>query len=108
MNNTYLGRLGSDPALRFSENGKAWMAVGFAIDVRVKEGDEWISKPIWTDLKIFGPMAEQVASVVSKGSSLIVVGELHPTEYVNKEGDTVKGTQLIAQEVGMNIRFGLG
>jgi single stranded DNA-binding protein len=108
MNNTYIGRLGDDPALRFSEAGNAWCGVGFAIEVRKKVDGEWTSVPIWCDLKVFGVLAEQFASCTSKGSSLIVVGELQPTEYTNKQGETVKSHELIAQEVGMNLRWGLG
>jgi len=108
MQNTYIGRLGDDPALRFSEAGNAWCGVGFAIEVRKKVDGEWTSVPIWCDLKVFGALAEQFASCTSKGSSLIVVGELQPTEYTNKQGETVKSHELIAQEVGMNLRWGLG
>jgi len=108
MNNTYIGRLGDDPALRFSEAGNAWCGVGFAIEVRKKVDGEWTSVPIWCDLKMFGAIAEQASAVIHKGSSLIVVGELQPTEYTNKAGEVVKSFELIAQEVGMNLRWGLG
>ncbi len=107
MNNTYIGRLGDDPALRYSNNNNAWCGVGFAIEVRKKVDDEWVSIPIWCDLKVFGVLAEQMAASTSKGSSLIVVGELHPTEYTNKAGEVVKSFELVAQEVGINVRWGL-
>ena len=56
---------------------------------------------------MFGVLAEQMAASTSKGSSLIVVGELHPTEYTNKAGEVVKSFELVAQEVGINVRWGL-
>ena len=107
MNNTYIGRLGDDPTLRYSNNGNAWCGVGLAIEVRKKVDDERVSLPIWCDLKVFGVLAEQMAACTSKGSSLIVVGELQPTEYTNKAGEVVKGFELLAQEVGINLRWGL-
>ena len=107
MNNTYVGRLGDDPTLRFSENANAWCGVGFAIEVRKKVDGEWTSYPIWCDLKVFGVLAEKFCESTSKGSYLIVVGELQPTEYTNKAGEVVKSFELVAQEVGINLRWGL-
>jgi single stranded DNA-binding protein len=106
MNNTYIGRLGGDPALRFSESGNAWMGVSFAIECRVKENGEWVSKPVWTDLKIFGDMAGNVADVATKGTRLIVIGELRPTSFQNKEGVVVERLELLANDVGLDLRFG--
>ena len=107
MNSTYIGRLGDDPSLRYADNGTAWMGVGFAIDVRAKVDGEWKSTPIWADLKAFGSIAEHVAAHASKGTRLIVIGELQPTQYTNKQGEVVKTLQLVAQDVGLDVRFGL-
>ena len=108
MGNAYIGRIGNDLSLRFSEGGTAWVGVGFAIECRVKENGEWASKPIWTDLKVFGKMAENLCEVAAKGTRLIVIGEMKPSEYRNKDNEVVKGIELVADQVGLDIRFGIG
>jgi single-strand DNA-binding protein len=103
-----VGRLGKDPELRFSESGTPWFAASFAFECRVKKDGEWTNEPIWVDLKVLGKMAEGVASAANKGSRLLVTGKLEPNKYLNKEGIEVERLVLIADEVGLDLRFGLG
>ena len=105
--NTFVGRMAADPELRYSDAGNAWMGQSFAIEVRMKKDGEWVSETIWCDLKIFGKIAEHVASHVSKGTRLIVQGNLQPSSYTNKDGQTVERLVLIAENVGLDLRFGL-
>ena len=105
--NTFVGRLAADPELRISSNDTPWMGQSFAIEVRMKVDGEWTSETIWCDLKIFGKLADNVAEHAKKGSRLIVQGNLQPSKYTNKEGVEVERLVLIAENIGLDLRFGL-
>lgn len=106
MNGYYTGRLGKDPELRFSNAGTAWLTGSFAIESRVKRDGEWKSEAIWANLKVFGTTAEQVAAYASKGTRLIVCGQLQQDRY-EKDGVEVERLVLVADEIGLDLRFGL-
>ena len=91
------GRLGRDPELK--DIGSTTVCnFSIAIDRRFKnkQGERDTD---WFNCSAFGKTAEFISQWFGKGSQIIVVGEMQNREYVNKDGMTVRVTELKVNEV---------
>ena len=90
------GRLGRDPELK--DIGSTTVCnFSIAIDRRFKnkQGER---ETDWFNCSAFGKTAEFISQWFGKGSQIIVVGEMQNREYVNKDGVTVRVTELKVDE----------
>jgi single-strand DNA-binding protein len=102
MNNiTLVGRVGRDPEMKFSQNGLP--IVNFSI--ATEYGKDEKKKTTWHNIVVFDKLAENVASSVTKGSRVIVAGRIEISEYETKDGEKKKKTELIADAVGLELRY---
>ena len=101
---TFVGNLGGDPVLRFSENGKP--RATFSVAITEGQGDN--EKTHWVDVTAFNSLAENVAESLAKGMRVVVVGRI---DTYKREIDTTEGTKqvttvkFIAQEVSPSLVF---
>ena len=104
QNVTFVGNLGGDPVLRFSENGKPRAA--FSVAITEGQGDN--EKTHWVDVTAFNSLAENVAASLAKGMRVVVVGRI---DTYKREIDTTEGAKqittvkFIAQEVSPSLVF---
>jgi single-strand DNA-binding protein len=98
---TIVGTLGKDPELRFSANGLA--IANFS--VATNYGKDEKKTTTWHYVTVFGEMGEHVAESLRKGSRVIVVGRLDKSQY-EKDGVTKESVSVIADHVGLELRFG--
>lgn len=98
---TLTGKVGKDPELKFSQNQMAILTFSVA-DTYGKDDKK---RTTWHDIKVFGQLAENVAATISKGSTVIVVGRYQQDEYTKKDGSTAKFREIIADEVGVSMRW---
>ena len=102
MNNiTIVGRLGRDPEIRFSADGKQIATFSVATDY----GRDENKKTSWHNVVCFGSLAENVCQSIAKGSRVIVAGRLDVSEYETKDGEKKKKHELVADAVGLELRF---
>jgi len=102
MNNlTIVGRIGRDPELRFTQDGKAVANFSVATD----HGRDDNKKTTWHNIVAFGTMAENAVRSFTKGTRVICSGRLDVSEYETKDGEKKKKTELIADALGVEIRF---
>jgi len=102
MNNiTIVGRIGRDPELRFTKDGKAVASFSVATD----HGRDDNKKTTWHNVTAFGTLGENVASSLSKGARVIVSGRLDISDYDGKDGEKKKRVEIIADAVGRELRF---
>jgi single-strand DNA-binding protein len=102
MNNiTIVGRVGRDPELKFSGNGMAIANFSVATDY----GRDDKKKTTWHNVVVFDKLAENVAESLHKGARVIIAGRLEISEYDGKDGEKKKKTELIADAVGLELRF---
>ena len=101
MTITAHGKVGSQPEIRFTGGGMAVTEFRLA----VTSGKDDKKKTTWHSVKTFGKLAENVAGGVNKGDTVLVTGRIEDDEYTKKDG--TKGTfrSLIADEVGMSLRW---
>jgi single-strand DNA-binding protein len=105
---TITGNLADDPELRFTPNGVAVASVRVAVNQRRfnRETNSWDERldgfftcNVWRD------QAENVASSLTKGARVIVIGRLRSRSYEDREGQTRWVTEIEADEVCPSLRW---
>jgi len=93
-----VGRLTKDPILTFSQGaGMAITKLSVAVNRRFKK--EGQPDADFFNATQFGKGAEATANYMTKGSLISLSGSLQTGSYVNKEGNKVYTTDVIADEV---------
>lgn len=101
MNNiTIIGNAGKPIELKYSPSG---VAVG-NFTVATTSGKDDKKQTTWHNVTVFGQMAEHAAASIEKGSRVIVMGKLDISSY-DKDGTKVWTTKILADEVGLTMRF---
>lgn len=77
-----LGNLGSDPELRYTQNQTAVCKFSVATNKRSKDKDE----VTWHNVIVWGKPAEVCSKHLSKGSKVLVEGEIVHRKYTDKNG----------------------
>jgi single-strand DNA-binding protein len=76
---TIVGRLGQDPALKYLANGTAVCNLNVASDIGHKDATgQWVKTTVWFRVAVWGKQAESANQYLTKGRSVLVVGELRP------------------------------
>lgn len=102
MNNiTVTGNVGRDPELKYTAGSMAVLKFSVA-DTRGKDDKKQTS---WHDVVVFGEQAESVAAQVSKGTRVIVTGRIQVDNYEKKDGTKAKKVEIVADEIGLSVRF---
>lgn len=80
---TIIGHLGADPVTRFTASGQK--VTTFTVATKGRKGGNDVT--IWFRITVWGDRFDKMLSHLKKGSAIIVVGELQPTEiWTDKEG----------------------
>lgn len=97
------GNLTRDPELRATGGGLAICALRIATNTRRKDSQtgEWVDKPNYFDVTIFGRQGENAAQYLSKGRPVAVDGRLEWREFTDKEGNNRQAVEIVAD----NIQF---
>ena len=95
------GNLTRDPELRSTGGGLAICSLRIATNTRRKDGQsgEWIDKPNYFDVTIFGRQGENAAQYLSKGRPVAVDGRLEWREWQDKEGNNRQSVEIVADSV---------
>jgi single-strand DNA-binding protein len=97
------GNLTSDPDLRALSSGNHVCKLRVAVNTRRKDGatGEWVDKPNYFDVTVFGGQGENAARYLSKGRGVAVDGRLDWSEYQDRDGNDRQAVQIIAD----NLQF---
>jgi single-strand DNA-binding protein len=94
------GNLTRDPELRSTPGGTSVCKLRVAVNSRRKEGQEWVDKPNYFDVTVWGAQGENCANYLSKGRPVAVEGRLDWREWEAKEGGGKRQTvEIIANSV---------
>ena len=94
-----LGRLTRDPELRYTAGGTAVAKMGFAVNNRTKQGEEWKEEPCFVDVVAFSRQAENCNEYLSKGSLALVDGRLSYRKWETEDGQTKSKLEVVANNV---------
>ena len=101
---TLTGNLTRDPELRSTPSGFQICELRVAVNTRRKDNQsgEWVDKPNYFDVKIFGRQGENAAQYLAKGRPVAIDGRLDWSEWQDK--DTGKNRQKV-EIVAENVQF---
>ena len=102
---TLIGNLVEDPELRFTPSGVAMTKVRFAVNKRYQSQGEWQEETSFFGGTCWRDMGENVAESLTKGSRVIVVGELQQRSWETQDGDKRSIVEVDIKEIGPSLRW---
>lgn len=95
------GNLTKDPDLRHTGGGTPVCEMRVAVNSRRKDGStgEWVDKPNYFDVTVWGAQGENCATYLEKGRPVAVEGRLDWREWEAKDGSKRQAVQIIASSV---------
>jgi len=89
-----LGRLGSNPELKYTKKKEAVCTFSIAENIRESE------KTIWHKIVVWGKQAELCSACLKKGSQLFVQGRKSLREYETSNGDKKQIEEVVCTTIG--------
>lgn len=103
---TVVGNLTRDPELRYSNNAQPIANLSVAQTARKKDGDQWVDGDTsYFDCVVFGPLAENVAEQLAKGTRVIVTGKLQQRSWETPDGNKRSKVELVVDACGPDLRW---
>ena len=93
------GNLTADPELRSTPSGTSVCNLRIACNTRRKDGEEWVDKPNFFNVTVWGAQGENVARYLSKGRPVAIDGRLEWREWETQEGAKRQDINIIADSV---------
>ncbi|HEX2096637.1 MAG TPA: single-stranded DNA-binding protein [Solirubrobacterales bacterium] len=94
------GNLTRDPELRSTPGGTSVCKLRVAVNSRRKDQTgNWVDKPNYFDVTVWGAQGENCANYLSKGRPVAVEGRLDWREWEDKEGGKRQSVEVIANSV---------
>jgi single-strand DNA-binding protein len=94
------GNLTRDPELRHTGGGTAVCDLRVAVNSRRKDqSGNWVDKPNYFDVTVWGAQGENCANYLSKGRPVAVEGRLDWREWEAKDGGKRQAVQIVANTV---------
>ena len=95
-----VGNLTRDPELRHTPSGTAVCNLRLAVNTRRKdETGQWVDKPNYFDITVWGNQGERCAQYLSKGRPVAVDGRLEWREWETPEGNKRQAVDVVADTV---------
>lgn len=95
-----IGRLGSDPEVRPTNNGgnRATMAIATSETYKKKSGEK-VTDTQWHNLVAYGKVAEIAAKFLRKGGEIAIQGKLTHRKYEDKDGERQYFTEVVVKDL---------
>ena len=94
------GNLTKDPELRSLQSGTHVCNLRVAVNSRRKDqSGEWVDKPNYFDVTVWGAQGENCATYLSKGRPVAVDGRLDWREWEAQDGSKRQSVSIIADSV---------
>jgi single-strand DNA-binding protein len=95
------GNLTADPELRSLPSGTSVCKLRIAVNTRRKDGQsgEWIDKPNYFDVTVWGAQGENCARYLSKGRGAAIDGRLEWREWQDQQGNKRQSVEIVADSV---------
>jgi single-strand DNA-binding protein len=95
------GNLTRDPELRSLPSGMSVCSLRIASNTRRKDNSsgEWVDKPNYFDVTIWGRQGENAAQYLSKGRPVAIDGRLEWREFQDQAGNKRQAVEIVADNV---------
>jgi single-strand DNA-binding protein len=95
-----VGNLTRDPELRHTPGGTPVCSLRIAVNSRRKdESGQWVDKPNYFSISVFGNQAESCTQYLSKGRPVAVDGRLEWREWQAQDGAKRESVEVVADSV---------
>ena len=95
-----VGNLTKDPELRSTPSGTPVCSLRIAVNSRRRdESGQWIDKPNYFSISVFGNQAESSAQYLSKGRPVAIDGRLDWREWQAQDGSKREAVEIVAESV---------
>ena len=91
---TYFGRLGKDPELKYTKNQEAICLFSIAVN-RVEE-----EVPIWKRIVAWGKQAELCSVHIRKGNEVFVHGQNKISKFIGRDGEEKSIEEISLKTIG--------
>lgn len=91
---TLIGRVGSDPDIKYFESGTVKCRLTLAVNRRSRKSEE----PDWFTLEMWGKTAEVAGNYVRKGKQIAVKGALKFDTWSDRQTNSPRSTPVILVE----------
>ncbi len=97
-----MGRLGSDPEVKYTKEGAVVATLNIATSRRAKrDGNDKAEITDWHKAVCFNRKGEICKEYLAKGDSVLVEGRLQTRRWTDKEGKNRYSTEVIVDELDM-------
>lgn len=94
------GNLTRDPELRALPSGTSVCSLRVAVNTsRKDEAGQWVDKPNYFDVTVWGSMGENCARYLTKGRPVAVDGRLEWREWETRDGQKRQAVSIVADTV---------
>jgi single-strand DNA-binding protein len=94
------GNLTRDPELRSLSSGTSVCKLRVAVNSRRKDQNgEWVDKPNYFDVTVWGAQGENCSTYLSKGRPVAIDGRLEWREWEANDGSKRQSVEIIADSV---------
>lgn len=95
-----VGNLTRDPELKHTPGGTPVCSLRIAVNGRKKdESGQWVDKPNYFSVSVFGNQAESCAQYLSKGRPVGIDGRLEWREWQSQDGSKREAVEVVADSV---------
>ncbi len=95
-----IGRLGKDPEMRFTQNGKPVTNFSIATnEVWLDQAGGKQEKTEWHRIIAWGKLAENCAKLLSKGKLVYIEGRLQTRSWDDRDGNKRYTTEVVANQM---------
>jgi single-strand DNA-binding protein len=105
---TVTGNLTDEPEVRFTASGTAVANFTIASASRMfdRTTNEWRNgETLFLRCTVWQQSAEHLADSLTKGTRVIVVGQLRQRSFETRDGAKRTSVELIADEIGVSLRY---
>jgi single-strand DNA-binding protein len=95
------GNLTRDPELKSLPSGTPVCDLRIAVNSRRRDSatGDWVDKPNYFDVTVYGPQGENCATYLSKGRPVAVEGRLDWREWETQDGGKRQAVRIVANSV---------
>ncbi len=96
----FIGRLGQDPEVRYTQSGQAVATVTLACSEKYKDkSGQQVEETEWVKIVCWGKLGEIVGQYLTKGSLAFFSGKQKTRKWEDSEGVTKYTTEIVAREM---------
>lgn len=94
-----IGRVGTDPEMRYTPSGMATTSFRLATSHRRNTPEGWKDETDWHSIVTWDKLAERMGQSLTKGSLVYVEGRLQTRSWDGQDGRKNYRTEVVAQNV---------